>query len=370
MISYEIWLSTSTGTRFKLLEDFISLKFVRVANGVGAFSLVLPNTINLRHIERDQMVEIWRSVDSGIAQFEMLGLVRRYQVQEAANGVRTITLSGLDGNSLLDSRIVAYAAGTAQTRATSYADDEMKAVVRENLGASATDTERDLSTYGFQVEPNLSLGPAIEKRFSWKNVLATLQEFSKIAYEEGTPVYFDMVPRIVSNTRLAWRFETYINQPGADRTYASGNPTVFSSEWGNLIEPVLTLDYSDERTVVYSGGQGEGSNRLVQEVKANTLIDYSPWSRRETFYNASNQANTAAALIKLGKKQLREYRVRPAFQGKLLSTTHTRYGVEWKFGDRVVASFNGRQFEGLISGVAITVNRNGEQIDAKLEVDS
>lgn len=367
MINYEVWLSTSTGTRLALLDNFISLKYVRAVNTVGAFSVTLPPGINRSLLQRDQMIEIWRGVDGHNARLEFLGLIREIQIAER-NFIRTITLSGADGNSLLENRIVAYAANNDKAKVSGLADNAMKLAVRENLGASCTDTERDLSGYGLTVAPNNSLGPTIEKRYAWDRMIDVLRDFADMAYEEGTRLYFDMVPRIVSNTQLSWQFETYANQPGADRTYDSGNPTVFSSEWGNLINPTLSYDWRDEKAVCYVGGKGEEENRLVSEVKSTATIDYSPWARREFFYNASNQTSTASAHNKMGKRLLRAKRGRTNFTGQLLSTPQTRYGIEWNMGDLVTASFDGRQFDGLVSPVSVTVDRSGEKIDARLEV--
>jgi hypothetical protein len=365
--TYEVWLSTSTGNRLALLDNFISLKYVRAQNAAGAFSVVLPPTIDRALLRSDQMIEIWRSAEGQSAQLDFLGLIRQIQTAEQ-NFIRTITLSGEDGNSLLGDRIVAYAANSAQAKVNGKADNAMKLAVKENMGASCTDTERDLSAYGVTIAPYTSLGPTIERRYAWDCLINVLQDFADMAYEEGTRLYFDMVPRIVSNTQLAWQFETYINQLGADRTYSSGNPTIFSSEWGNLVNPVLTDDWTSEKTCCYVGGKGEEENRKVQEVQASNLINFSPWARREFFYNAPNQTSTTSALTKIGRRQLRMNRGRALFTGQLLSTPQTRYGIEWRMGDRVTASFDGRQFDGPVSPVSITVDRKGEKIDARLEV--
>jgi len=367
LVDYEIWLSTSQGDRIALLDNFISLKFVRAANSIGAFSLVIPDTINRKYIQRDQMIEIWRGVDGKSARFEMLGLVRHINIQEQG-GVKVLTLSGMDGNSLLNSRIVAYASNAALAKTSTYADNAMKSIVRSNLGSTATNTARNLTSYGLAVAPDLSLGPSVTKRFAWANVLDTLNKIADMAYEEGTAVYFDMTPRIVSNSRLSWQFETYINQPGADHTYTSSNPLVFSSEWGNLTDANLTYDYNDERSVVYVGGQGEEANRRVLAVEQSARIGVSPWNRREMFYNASNQTNTNAALRQAGNAQIRKVNKRIMFSAKLHPTDTMRYGIEWKMGDKVTASFDERQFNGIISPVAITVNRSGEKIESRLEV--
>ncbi len=360
---YDIWLDTPDGDRLALLDTFLSLQYARVVNDVGKFMIKLPDTLDRRLIRPDAMLEIWRT-EGGCQTLELLGLIRRLEYGEE-NGAAYSILEGYDGNGLLADRIVAYAAGSAQAVKSGAADDVMKAIVRENLGSSATDTDRILSA--LTVQPDFTLGPTVDKRFARKVVLEVLKTYAEAAYTLGTPVYFDMVPQITGDNRATWEFRTAINQPGSDRTYSAYYPTLFSQEWGNLESPLLVYDYFDEYSVVYVGGQGEEAKRRVVEVEDTSRTGLSPWGRREKFLDATNQ-KTTAQLTSVGQRALATGRTRARFSGVLLSTTQTMYGRDWRVGDLVTASYRDMQFDVLVNVIHIRVDRNGEILEARLEV--
>lgn len=365
--TYEIYLDTPTGLRLALVESFTRLHMVRRRNAIGRFALTLPaDTVDDTFIRADALLEIWRTFPSVSSRLWMAGLLRRPEYSDVG-GADQLVLSGEDGNGLLAARIVAYYADTAQAAKTDQADDMMKAIVRENLGASAV-AARDLTSYGLTVAADVALGPSITKKFAWKTVLDALLNIADTAKTAGTEVYFDMVPQVLSGTQIGWLFQTFINQRGADRTYASGVPTVFGREWGNLENPRLVYDYSEEASYVYVGGQGEGSDREVVERSDAGRIGLSPWNRRERFVQGSNETSTAALQAR-GDQALEEGMPRVLFSGSIKDTPQTRFGIDWDFGDKVVAVYRDRQFDAHIDAVTITVDENGlENIDARIEV--
>jgi hypothetical protein len=363
---YEVWIGTPTGSRLALLDTISALSYIQTLNGIGRWSLTLPSSIDASLILPDRMVEIWRSVGDGPLRLEMAGLVDGIDYSDTG-GVDLITLSGRDGNGLLDGRIVAYPAGSSQASKTDNADDMMKAIVRENLGASAS-AARDLSAAGVSVAADLGLGPSVTKKFSWKNVLQALKDIADSAQQAGTPVYFQMKPNVLSATQIGWVFVTAVNRLGADRTYASGTPTVFGKEWGNLDNPRLSYDWGDERTVVYAAGQGEGSDRVQATVEDTARSGRSVWARREVFQDARNE-ETSTAVTSRANETLNASRPKVRFTGDLKDTAQTRYGVDWQFGDLVTATYAGKQFDGSVSGVQIGVRASGETITARVEVE-
>jgi hypothetical protein len=362
MASYEIWLGTDRGVRLALLDTISSLTYLRAVNAVGQFSLTLPANYDIEAlIAKDRMIEVWRN---GV--LRLAGFVLKPRYYQNIDGVDLIELSGPDSNDLLNRRIVAYAAGSAQASQTNQADDLCKQVVRENLGASAI-AARDWTSLGFTVAADVALGPSITKGFAWKNTLATLQAIVATAWVAGTRVYFDVVP-VPSSPYMGFEFRTYINQRGADRTYAGGTPTVFGPEWGNLEAPDLTYDYSNEATYVYGGGQGEGPGREIIPVSDATRLGQSVWGRREAFADASNEASTAGVTAKANQR-LREGAPMTRFTGALKDTDQTRFGLDWDFGDAVVCSYRGRQFDAIVNTVKVSLDGNGqEKIEAKAEV--
>ena len=358
---YEVYLSNSRGERIALLDTVQSITYIRAANRVSTWSVTIPDVYPASYIQPDHIVEIWRN-----GKFESGGFLRKLRYAGQDNRA-LVTLTGPSFLYLLTSRIIAYSAGETESAKSDYADDMIKAIIRENMGSSATDTNRDLSALGFTVQTDYSAGESIERRFAWRKVLDTCTALAKESTQRGTRLYFDVVPSWAGDT-VALEFRTYTGQRGQDRTYASSTPVIFGAAWGNLKNPSLEEDYWDEANYVYAGGQGLGTNRLVEEQSDTGRINTSPWNRREKFASVTNEQSVsevqsaAQAALDANKPRLR-------FTGDLLSVPGSLYGEDWGWGDKVVVTYRGKEFDGHIDTVRVRLNRNGkETINAKVEV--
>jgi len=241
----------------------------------------------------------------------------------------------------------------------------MKAVVRENLGALAA-VDRDYTDNGFSVQVDVSLGPSITKAFSRRNVLDLLQDLSGIARENGTDVYFSVVPTTVNT----FEFQTFIEQPGVDRRYPGGDsPYIFSTSRGNLSMPYLEDDYEDEANFIYAGGQGQGDAREIQTAQNDDSINQSIWNRREAFRDARNE-DTAAGTLADAEAMLTSSRAKRRFNAMLLSGENARYGLDWNWGDRVTVEYLGERLDALIRAVNVNVDTSGlETVEGRVEVE-
>lgn len=357
---YEVWLSNARGERFAFLDQVLSLSCVRAANRIGVWSLTVPDVFPPFYWTADHVVEIQRN-----GRLEIAGLLRKIRYQGADDQAQ-VTLTGPDFLYVLDGRIVAYAAGESQSAKSDYADDLIKAVIRENLDSSASDSDRDLSSYNFSVQIDTSAGASVDRRFAWRNVLDTCRAFADESTQAGTRLYFDVVPYWVSET-MYLQFRTYTGQRGQDRTYASNAPLIFGADYGNLKDPRLVYDYWDERNYVYAGGQGLGDQRLVEEQSDADRIAISPWNRRELFASVTNE-QSASEIQSSAKAALDANKPRLRFSAELLSVPGAVYGEDWGYGDAVALTYRGKQFNGHIDTLRLTYRPGHEKITAKVEV--
>ena len=365
MATYEIWLDDAYGRRAKLVDKFTGFNATRVANGIGALSLQLSPDYDA-YLKKDAVIEVWRKPTDGALAIFNAYFIRDWLFASQVNGDFT-TVWGLDGGYLLDGRIVAYDAASAQCLKTDYADDLIKAVVRENLGSSATDTDRDLTSAGFSVEVDQSAAQSITLGFAYKNVLDVCKEAASASREAGTRLYYEVVPTIASTGKITWEFRTHVNQPGIDRTGTA--KLVFGDQWGNLEGGSIEYDYTDERTVVYSCGQGIKSERIVEEVEDTTRSSESPWARREKAYNCSGQAETSAAVTAAGNARLNELRPALRTAGTITEGMTTKLGVHWGCGDKVVTAYRGKELDAIITAVTVSLDGEGrETIGGRFEV--
>jgi len=366
---WEIWLDDPKGQRLALLERAVSFWIQRVENEIGAFQVVLPGSVYDNLLRLDGMVEFWRAPAGGSLGLEGVGLARVFDYADDENGLEYTVIEGPDQNDLLGRRIVAYAAGTAYASKADYADDLIKAIWSENYGSSATDSDRDLSGLGLSVQADSSLGESITKGFSWRDALKTIQEVAQASAQAGTAVYFDLVPYLVSNSQIGFRFMTTTGQLGIDHTASSGSPAFFGKMWGNLNKGRLRVDYWDEATVVYAGGQGEGSSREIVELEDTNRSKASIWNRREIFADARNESTTAGVTAK-ARAVLEENKPRKTLGGDLLDTPQTRYGRDWHFGDKVTIDHRGQQYDARVTSVRVGLDSNKAEIfEARYEVD-
>lgn len=279
-------------------------------------------------------------------------------------------IGGPDQIDLVDTKIVAYAKGEAESDKTQEADDMMKAIVRENMGDLAGLTvegrPRRFPADHFYVDPYMALAPSFERAFSWRRVLPVLGEITETSRHLGTPLYFDVIP--VGDGQFTFR--TFINVRGIDRSLGGGlQPIVFSKEAGTLAEPFMRIDYIEERNYVYGGGPGEGTDRLIDTENDLPRIYSSIWNRREDFQDAREET-TALGVGSRAFQHMEDMRPKLVFRGQLIDTPRTRFGVDWGFGDIVSARYRGRTIDGLVKTMRIAVAQDQtEDLSAGLEVE-
>lgn len=352
-VRWEVWLSYPSGVRLGLLDFALGWQFTPVVNGEGYFNVLLP-VDELREllggtvvVPLDAVVEFRRGAWGQRSREVFTGMFRKPTFDR-----ETVLLEGKGLNHLLKRRHVLYAAGSAEARKTAAADDFMKAVVRENLGASAG-TGRSWTGMGFEVAADVGLGPSITRGVAWDNVFAVCQELSQASVETGPRVFFE-VQRAGDTT---FRFVTSVNQPGQDRT---GAMVPFGVAFGTLENPVLTVDRMEEVNTVTVAGGGQGAQRLTVEVAAAWAGD-SPWNRCEGVVDRRDTID-ATELTGSGNEAVNVYKPRKVFSGELTDSLQARWVEDWNVGDRVTVTHVGDVFEGVVMGASATVNKQGEAL--------
>lgn len=359
---YSVWLHHPTGYRMAVISDFVKLEYSRAVNQAGAIKLVLPPTFDRTLIQVDSWLAVWRRITSlEYLDTETIYFVRGIKPILRSDGQELFEVSGVSALELLGRRVIAYEAGTSFTQKAGATDNIIKAIIRENLGSTATDSNRNLSTY-LSVQADLGQGPSASKSFTRRNVLQTAQEIAQDSIQAGSAVYFD----VVMSGGSSLEFRTYRGVRGIDHTAPSGlNPVILSPNFGNLTDVERAYDYTDETTFVYAGGLGSGSSREIATACAITRIGISPFNRREVLADGRQAASTNE-LQNEARAALRQSRPYRTFTATLVNTPATAYGLHWGFGDAATAEFDNEIVNVTIDAVTVTVEGGKETIRVEL----
>lgn len=362
---YEVWVCNDYGWRLGLLDAaLMRLEYVKSLEKAGYFSIQFGKALDTELLQVDRFIEIFRRPVGGSLSMDFLGFLR-YWEREFSKDVYSLTLAGPDQNDILARRIVAYAAGTAQAGITGAADDGVKDVFNENFLSGATDADRrlDHNFMDITVQGDASAGASVDKGFAWRDVPRVMKDVADAAETAGERVYYWLAALGINENGSVpvMQFQTATGQPGNDLT----NVVIFSPEWGNVEKASLAVDYREEVNYVYAGGQGEGSERVIQTASDTGRINASIYNRREAFVDARNEADpdrvqdVADAALAAGRP------VR-TFEATLLDTSQARYGLDWNLGDKVTVRAFGEQFAGIVRTVKVKVSRGEESIDVKV----
>lgn len=366
-VRWWVEVSDPVGRHLFTSKDFNSIQATRVVNGLGSAVVLLPSSYSRPQLPTDGIVELWRQPAGGPAKLwgETIWFIR--DPRQVINGRRrSWKLTCYDGNFLWGEpsgqkgRIVAYNTATANSAKVQAADNMMKAVIRENAGALATDTTRDLSAW-LTVAGDVGAGPTIYQEFARQVILSVLQGIAQSsATDPTTPTYlaFDTVcsapPSLGAFSLL---FNTYTGQRGLDHRTSSNQQVLIGPDFGNLVNVELGEDSSQEGNYIYVGGQDVGIARPIATATDAARTGLSPFNRREMFVDGRNVGvNGAAGLTSIAVQALRANRARRVLTGELLDTDQARYDVKWGFGDYLTAQVSGFNFDCRVETITAEVS--------------
>lgn len=371
MSDYYLKVLTADGkNELATIRDFISLDYARKVNDLGEARFILPPNYADLFLTGDDVrlhtrVLVYRSYTGGLPYLDMEAewLVYKGAIKVSEKGEETLELMARDPNWLLLSRIVAYAAASAQAEKNDFADDMVKAIVRENLGTLATVTARDLSDY-LSVQVDLSLSANVQKAFARRKVLYVCQEIANKAALAGNYLAFD----IVSTTPGNLEFRTYSDQRGNDHRQTSAKPVLIGRDFGNMENFELSYSHDGEITYCYAGGLGVEGARVIGTASDSGRIGYSPFNRVEYFADGLN-TDDVNQLDDEAEAVVRENIPVRMVSGDLTQTNGFVYGLHFKWGDYLTISDRNQSFDARLLALRVKVRDGQEFITARLKAD-
>lgn len=310
----------------------------------GVLLLTVPRWWDTSMFVLDARIGVWRSVSGRGAVLDGQAI---YLVRDWIYRPNSVTVRAYHATSLLDTRIVAYDAGsTYTTKAAVAADTQIKAFARENLGSSISSANRDgVETYAdlttwVTVQPDLSQGASVAMSGARDNLWTVIKRICDASTTAGTW----MSAEIVSDDGTNLQLRTYATARGVDRSSTSGAPMVFSSSRRNLANPVLTIERRNEITFTVAGGTGDRDARATETSFDSVRAGESPFNRREQLYNVNNSGDSAT-LQDIADAQVYHGRRRITIEGDVIQTESATRGMQYDYGDIVVVEEYGEQLD-------------------------
>lgn len=372
---YEIYLCRDTGDRLLLLTEYLELSYQIVQQDAGYCHLVVPGNFDPMYLRPDYKIAIWRQPEGGTLALEDVYLIRYIRQFTAADGKRRVELVGMNGNGILVYRTPRMVLSNsskcwAGNRVTGPADDVMKGTVRYALTDYPNIPPYIKSDY-FSVAPNTSQGAVFTKAIKYRSLADECTARGATSRGRG----IDILWHVVAVSEAKYEFRTYVNQIGQDRSWPDGyNPILATVEYGMMIEPEYIWDGLESVNCVYAVGAfylNPPDARMkvtARDLLAGANNTQSQYSHREMVVDLGTSIDTSdPTMQEEAMEALEENRVRESFTFRLQDTPTSRYGRDWRFGDRITAFYEGRYYTCRIR--AVTVRRSSPDQAEAITVD-
>lgn len=364
---YFIKIKTPYNVPVLNVNEFYKLELFRSEFGVGSLYVDLPlkEFIN-QNISTEWIIEVYRRTAGGelvrVGDTQWIIKLIRYKVDE--QNETQLHILAYDAMYLLDRRIVAYVDGTPQTSKTMPADDMLKEIVRENLGALSSNYHRDLSEW-LVIEPNTSTAPIVTKsEFGLQKVMPVLNDICELSSAAGMYLSYDI---IYDESIGKLVFRTYPHQRGADRGSGSVSPVYLAHHTdpvnvmgGGLNYASIEIDATDERSYIYSGRQAQDANVIFAELENDIITQSGPFARAEDFITTGESVEYNDVMTEAHAWLQHKFR-NLILNAHIQETNDMQLGIDYGFGDILALRYLGTTINIHLDELKITLEGNGRE---------
>lgn len=347
---------------FSLVEGY-SLRYEIRLNDVGVMALTLPYTLaNWQLFTKDRFIDIMRERPDGSLVVEATYFARSRE-RFADEQRERMVVGGLHVNHLLERRFIDPEDDSVQPNGgyatkAGEAGGVIRAYIREQAGDLAS-SARGFPKFTVPIETDVGTGVGANLRYF--NLLLEMQKLANIG-----GVDFEITHTGGGNLLCT------VGVLGTDRTVTTNRVppfTILTPKRGNLADPKLVIDSSDEKTFFYALGDGARADRLI--VKYTTLrVGDTPYNRIEQKVDArvNNKKNAAfqmlMAAVKVANDSVEERKLKVDF---LSDAPGLRYREDWFFGDKVTVQWGDFDEDMRISVLTFTLTSTGEELEVEIK---
>ena len=290
----------------------------------------------------------------------LLGVVRKVE-KDADSDEEEIEISGDMCSFIFANRVVAQTQNYSGT-----ADQIIKAVIEKNITASPSTSTKinpryiDITVVAEEKKNNVVLDK-IQVQKTGDDILSVLSDLCE-QYQMG----FDFYPVIdtlhtdehLGNTYpqtniSKWKLDILFGKDRTRQNTFKNKPIIFSQDFGNLTRATYQLENTDYKNIAYVAGEGEGTERKVQETVKEGIdqngIENIGFGRLESYVDARDlQKETedktltdeeySAALEQRGQEKLSECKIVDSYDATVIMLNSKgeeryKYGKDFYKGD-------------------------------------
>ncbi len=240
------------------IEDYISFYFVKSFFQSKEFHLVAPIKYS-SILKKDNYIYLNKNKAM---------IIEEVEENEAK---KQITVKGRDIKSILERRIIIPPNGEAYDKFKGDVESVIKHYI-DVCCVNPVDVNRKIPN--LIIAPNKNRGSILSWESRYKNLMNETESMSKTG-EIGWFIYLDPKTK-----KLIFDVEVGINRAA---TQSINSRVIFSSEFNNIANAIHTSNSVNYKNIAYVGGQGEGVEREIKEIKKSEAIGL---DRREVFIDA------------------------------------------------------------------------------------
>ncbi|HNP70568.1 MAG TPA: hypothetical protein PKK15_05645 [Kouleothrix sp.] len=376
MIDYVAYLFDPFGRYRTTISQFIDADGAAldytvscVPGAVGECVLTPPLGTDPSLFVQDGRIAIGRSINGRAPVIDMQAI---FLIKEIEDSATSTIVRAAHTNCLLHTRTINYPADSAYVqRAAAPADDQIKALARENLGSLintglryGVETQADLSAY-LQIAPDLAQGASVPVADIAQRTLGeVIRDLCAQSATAGT--YLTAMVEAITPALLELR--TYAGQRGLDRRAGVAvRPIVLSEATGTVENVKVIRSWREAATFVIAGGAGESSDRLIATAFDAVRAAASPFGRVERFVESSD-TDTPAVLQGVADAALRQARETRVLTADLRETDGATRGLHYDLGDVLTVEHarTQQQFDARLDVVRVSVGGGQQRSQAAL----
>jgi hypothetical protein len=314
MVSITIY--TSDLDRIGIIETHKDLTFARSYFGCGEFSLSInANIPNADLFEENRLIVI----DNNKYKTGIITKIEK-KLDKNGKGDELLQINGYELKYLLSRRIVWPNVGVSFSL-SGAAETVIKTLIDFNCGLSVADTKRKLTKLSIAADQERGFDYTVDTKYT--NLLDECQT-AAVQGAIGWRIYPDFVAkRFIVDCFLG------IDHSASQRI----NPiAIFSTDRETLKSASIISDYSAYRNLIYVGGSGVGTDRLI--AKGFKTTEPEDMERFEGFADESNIANSTELLSK-ASAYIEQYSKIYTMDGAALTKSPLTLDKDYSLGDLI-----------------------------------